>query len=102
MSPILSENAERLATLCKQYRVGKLYAFGSVITEHFSEATSDLDLLVELEPMSPIEKGETLLNFWDALEELFQRKVDLLTDQPIKNEYLRDSINSTKRLIYES
>ncbi|GAB3176465.1 hypothetical protein GCM10027291_38370 [Telluribacter humicola] len=51
--------------------------------------------------MSPVENGETLLKLWEALENLFQRKVDLLTEQPIKNEYLRENINRTKRLIYD-
>lgn len=79
----------------------KLYAFGSVLTERFDEDRSDLDFLVELAPMPPIEKGETLMSLWDALEELFERKVDLLTDQPIKNPYLKRSIDQTKQLVYD-
>ena len=98
---ILTNNTAELARLCKQYRVDRLYAFGSVLTDQFQEDRSDVDLLVELESMSPIEKGETLLKLWDALESLFQRKVDLLTEQPLKNAYLRESINRTKRLIYD-
>jgi predicted nucleotidyltransferase len=72
-----------------------------VLTERFDENRSDLDFLVELAPMPPIEKGETLMSLWDALEELFGRKVDLLTDQPIKNPYLKRSIYQTKQLIYD-
>ena len=47
------------------------------------------------------EKGEHLLDLWDELEELFQRKVDLLTDQPIKNTFLKKNIEKTKLLIYD-
>ena len=49
--------------------------------------------------MLPLDRGETLINLWDALEKLFARKVDLLTDQPIKNPYLRANVARTKQLI---
>jgi len=38
---------------------------------------------------------------WDNLELFFNRKVDLLTDNSIHNPYLRKSIDSTKKLIYD-
>jgi len=60
-----------------------------------------MDLLVELEHMDPIERGETLIQIWDSFEKLFQNKVDLLTDQPIRNPFLQSSVENTKRLIYD-
>lgn len=42
-----------------------------------------------------------LLSFWDSLEILFDRKVDLLTEDSINNPYLKKSIESTKKLIYD-
>ncbi|MEM6840673.1 MAG: nucleotidyltransferase domain-containing protein [Bacteroidota bacterium] len=98
---IIEQNIANLNELCEQFKVKRLYAFGSVITERFDPEKSDLDLLVELEEMSPIERGEKLIALWESLEDLFARKVDLLTDQPIKNPYLRASIDETKQLIYE-
>jgi len=97
----LSKYKNQLNELCKKFRVKKLYAFGSVVSEKFNQQTSDVDLIVELETMEPLEKGEMLLNLWDELENLFNRKVDLLTDQPIKNKYLLKSIDATKILVYE-
>ena len=98
---IIAQHFERLTELCEEFRVDRLFAFGSVVTKRFNPQTSDLDLIVELEPMPPIEKGETLINLWEALENLFERKVDLLTDQPIKNPYLRRNVEKTKQLIYD-
>mgnify|MGYP001236017715 CR=1 FL=1 len=98
---VITQNYDALIELCQQYKVDKLYAFGSVLTDRFDAHTSDLDLIVELEPMSPLEKGETLIMLWEAFETLFARKVDLLTDQPIKNPYLRQNIERTKQLIYD-
>lgn len=98
---IIRQHFNELTDLCERFGVEKLYAFGSVLTDRFDKKTSDLDLMVFMQPMPPIERGENLMALWDALEKLFGRKVDLLTDQPIKNPYLRKSVESTKQLIYD-
>ncbi len=88
-------------TLCRLHNVKKLYAFGSATTEHFDEALSDIDLLIEIEENDPLERGEKLLSIWDKLEEFFNRKVDLLTESSLKNPILRKNIDATKILIYD-
>ena len=98
---IIKKKKVQLSRICGNHQVDRLYLFGSALTSRFSENESDLDFQVILGPMSPLRKGETLLNFWTSLEELFGRRVDLLTDKPIKNPILRRNINRTKILIYD-
>ncbi|MDN3593270.1 nucleotidyltransferase family protein [Zunongwangia endophytica] len=88
-------------SLCKTHNVKNLYAFGSSITNDFNEEFSDIDLLIEIDNDDPIERGENLMNVWDKFEQFFQRKVDLLTSTSIKNPILKQSIDSTKILIYD-
>ena len=87
--------------ICNANKVEKLYAFGSSITEHFDTQRSDIDLLVELDIADPLERGEALMNLWDNLENLFGKKIDLLTNASIRNPILRNSIERTKVLIYD-
>lgn len=101
MNSLIKENYQSFVGLCRQHKVSKLYAFGSSVTENFDPVTSDIDLLVELDIEDPIQYGETLIFLWDKLEEFFNRKVDLLTAESIKNPYLKRNIESTKRLIYD-
>lgn len=101
MDPIIEMHFAQLVTLCKKYKVERIYAFGSVVSGGFDKDRSDIDLIVELAPMPPLEKGEKLLSLWNDLEGLFNREVDLLTDKPIQNPYLKKSIEATKQLIYE-
>jgi uncharacterized protein len=89
------------STLCKIHKVKYLYAFGSSVTEQFNYDTSDIDLLVEIDDIDPLERGENLISLWDNFENFFHRKVDLLTDSSIRNPYLRKSVDSTKILIYD-
>jgi predicted nucleotidyltransferase len=94
-------NRESLLNLCKTHNVKRMYAFGSAVTNKFNPEKSDIDLIVEIDENDPIEKGEKLISLWDKLEALFKRRVDLLTDQPIKNPYLKSAIDRTKILIYD-
>ena len=97
----ISIKANDFNALCKAHNVRYLYAFGSSITRKFDSATSDIDLLVDIDYSDPIEKGEQLISLWDTFEKFFKRKVDLLTEASIHNPYLRKSIDSTKVLIYD-
>lgn len=101
LNSLIKENYNDFIALCRQHKVKKIYAFGSSITDQFDPVKSDIDIVVELNIIDPIEYGETLLSFWDSLEILFRRKVDLLTEESINNPYLRKSIESTKKLIYD-
>ena len=71
MHKIISQNLDTIVQICEKYNVSRLYVFGSVVTERFSDESSDLDLLVELEPMPFIDRGENLIQFWDEVETLF-------------------------------
>ena len=90
-----------LPACARSHQVSKLYAFGSSVTDHFDPIKSDIDVVVELNITDPIEYGEALISLWDKLEIFFNRKVDLLTEDSIRNPYLRKSIESTKKLIYD-
>jgi hypothetical protein len=95
------KRSEIFLALCKQNQIRKLYAFGSSTNLKFNNEQSDIDLVVELNELDPVEKGEKLMNLWDQFEDFFQRKVDLLTESSIINPYLKKSIDSTKILIYD-
>lgn len=101
LNSLITERYDDFINLCKQHRVSKIYAFGSSITDQFDPVKSDIDVIVDLDIKDPIQFGETLLSFWDNLETFFGRKVDLLTEDSITNPYLRKSIESTKKLIYD-
>ena len=74
--------------LCKSHKVKYLYAFGSSTTDSFNADSSDIDLVVELDSIDPLERGEFLIDLWDKFELFFKRKVDLLTESSITNPIL--------------
>lgn len=95
------EHIEKIRALCKASRVKRLYVFGSVLTEKFNDE-SDVDLLVDFEEMEVLEKYDCYFSLQEGLEEIFKRRVDLISSRAITNEYFRAAVDEKKQLIYES
>jgi len=96
---IVEKNIDRLKKLCNKYKVAKLYVFGSAITTHFSKE-SDIDFLVTFDNVELQEYADNYFDLKFSLEDLFNRKIDLLEEKAIKNPFLKKSIDSSKKLIY--
>lgn len=99
---IIENNIVQLNEICRSFNVKRLFVFGSLGSDTFDIDTSDVDLIVELDEQDPVEKGEKLLNLWNKFEDLFGRKVDLISNAQVRNPYLKQGIEATKKLVYES
>lgn len=95
----LTNYLSAIITLCKKHKVSKLFAFGSVLTNRFTDK-SDVDLIVEFHDMPVEDYADNYLNLKDALSSLFHRKIDLLEDKAIRNPIFRRHIDNSKQLIY--
>lgn len=85
--------------LCLTYKVKRLYAFGSVLTDKFNN-NRDIDLIVAFEPIDIAQYADNYYDFKFSLEEVFQKPVDLLEDKAIKNPYFRQVVDKQRQLIY--
>lgn len=86
--------------LFKKHKIKSAYIFGSALTDKFSEK-SDVDFLVNMEEnLDPVDAGEHLWDLTFELEDLLNRKIDLITEKSIKNPYFKSELNKTKFSIY--
>ena len=97
--PLLKKNMATITELCKKNRVRHLWAFGSVTTDKFKR-NSDIDFLVELEEMDPFDYGEAYFAVCFGLEDMFNRKIDLVTVKSLNNPYFIKSVMAGRQLIY--
>jgi predicted nucleotidyltransferase len=98
---LIELNIQRIIDLCRLHKVKTLSVFGSILTDRFNE-DSDVDLLVTFDKIDH-EKFDYVANYFDfrdALESLFNRKVDLIEEEGLRNKYFLANINRTKQLIY--
>jgi predicted nucleotidyltransferase len=96
---IVDENIELIIKLCNKHKVSKLFVFGSILTNQFKDE-SDIDFVVDFENVDLSEYADNYFDFKYALENIFNRKVDLLEDKAIRNPFLKKSIDSSKMLVY--
>lgn len=102
MNSLIEEKLEALRELCTRYRVERLDIFGSAARDDFDPESSDLDFLVEFEPMPPVDHAESFFGLLEDLQRLFGRPVDLLEREPIENPYLWQSIERSRKVLYEA
>ena len=96
---LFESDIDKIRDLCAKHKVGKLFAFGSVLTNRFQNE-SDIDFIVDFAGVDLYDYADNYFDLKYSLEDLFKRDVDLLEDKAINNPYLRQSIDSTKQLIY--
>jgi predicted nucleotidyltransferase len=92
-------NIEKIKILCAKHKVSKLFVFGSVLKDTFSNE-SDIDLVVDFEKLDLSEYADNYFDLKDQLESIFKRPVDLLEEKGIRNPFLRKQIDQEKQLIY--
>ncbi len=98
---LIELNLQRIFDLCQRHRVKSLAVFGSILTDRFND-NSDVDLLVDFESIDheKFDYVNNYFNFRDALERLFNRKVDLIEKKGLRNKYFIANLNRTKQMIY--
>ncbi|MBU0560720.1 MAG: nucleotidyltransferase domain-containing protein [Bacteroidetes bacterium] len=96
---LLDKNIEKLSKLCNKYSVLRLYVFGSALNDKF-RLDSDIDFLVTFDSVELNDYADNYFDFKFSLEDLFNRKIDLLEEKAIRNPFLKQSIDTSKELIY--
>jgi uncharacterized protein len=96
---LFSRHAD-VAALCRRLHVRRLDAFGSAVRGGFNPVSSDLDFLVEFEPLSPAEYADAYFSLKEGLEALYDHPVDLITTSAMANPYFRESIDASREQLY--
>ena len=98
--PSLQQQMPMLTAIFKKNGVKRAYLFGSAVTDRFS-SQSDIDFLIEpLEDADPVRAGGKLWDLYFDLEDLLQRKIDLVTRESVTNPYFIKELDRTAVEIY--
>lgn len=99
LNTVIEEKMEALRKLCRQYDIQSMYIFGSAAIGNLTQK-SDIDILITFKNISIEQYTNNFFALHETLEELFSRKVDLITDRSLTNPYFIESVEKTKRLVY--
>lgn len=100
---LIENNLQKIFELCKKYRVKRLFVFGSILTDRFNEE-SDVDFSVDFDRdtinAEKLDWADLFFGFLDDLQDLLKRKVDIVFEDCIQNQYFRNELDNTKQQIY--
>ncbi len=100
MNPLITVHESELVELCRRYHVQRLELFGSAASGKFQPEMSDLDFLVEFQPLTPGKHADAYFGLLFALEDMFQRRIDLVEDGAIENPYFRRIADQSRTPVY--
>jgi prevent-host-death family protein len=92
----------RIAEFCRKHGVKELHLFGSILNDEFDDQ-SDVDVMIDMIDADAPRSFEESFAMTDELEEIFGRKVDLLTKRLVTsstNQHRKRSILDSARLVY--
>lgn len=101
MQDFIAAKREESAELCRNHHVRRLAIFGSATRNDFNPATSDIDIIVEFdEAIGPNAYFDNKTSLIDSLQDLFGRRVDLLTWKSVRNPYFMGEVVATQEQLY--
>jgi uncharacterized protein len=101
MSSVLEKNKDKLADVCRRFRVRRLEVFGSAARDDFDPAKSDIDFIVSFADKTPGTYADRYFDFAAAIEKLLGRRIDLLTERSIRNPYFRREVQAARQIVYD-
>lgn len=96
----LERHRDRIIGACRRNGVARLHLFGSALRADYRPDASDVDLLVELQPMAPEARVDAYFGLLEELRQIFGERVDLVMTGAVKNPWIAREIERTKRLLY--
>ena len=88
-----------IADACRQYQVLRMHLFGSALRDDFDPTRSDLDWLVEFQPIESGALVQADFGLERQLAAITGKPVDLVMADAVRNPYVRRDIEASKQLI---
>jgi predicted nucleotidyltransferase len=97
---LIDQHRSQLHELCRKYNVRRLDLFGSAARGNFDPASSDLDFAVEFNDFNVINAADRFFGLMVDLEDLFERRIDLVSYPAIRNPFFKQAVDQTRRMLY--
>ncbi|MBZ9786958.1 nucleotidyltransferase domain-containing protein [Psychroflexus sp. CAK57W] len=100
MDAVIQNKLDEIVSACKNHHVSSISVFGSAAKDTMHER-SDIDLLVEFsKDIDVLDYADNYFSLLGKLEDLLNRKVDLVSSKSIRNPVLKEEIYQSKVDLY--
>jgi predicted nucleotidyltransferase len=91
---------DAIVAACRRHQVARMHVFGSVLRTDFRPGESDIDLLVEFQPLDPSSLYKAYFALLNELRLGLASRVDLVMTDAVRNPYVKQTIEASKQQIY--
>lgn len=103
MHPVIQDHLEAIRAIGREFGVVRLEVFGSVCTDEFDPAQSDIDVLVEFPPDYDFGPWHAKYHALQrALSAQLEHPVDLVDSRALRDPWFRQMANKTRRVVYDA
>ncbi len=102
MISLIEQHRPEVAALCSRFGVQSLEVFGSAADGAFDPTRSDIDFLVEFGSEDTGSLFHRYFGLQEALEQVFHRKIDLVSASALSNPYFIAAVNQSRQTVYAS
>src|SRR6266480_4944033 len=99
MNDVIEQCRPALLELCRKYDVRRLDVIGSASRADFDPNGSDIDLVVEFNNFNVSNAADRYLGLMVDLEDLFGRKIDLISYRAIRNPFFKQVVDQTRVML---
>jgi predicted nucleotidyltransferase len=96
----IEDRLNDLISLCKEHHVKSIALFGSALKGKYDDK-KDIDFLVQFfDNIAILDYADNYFSLLEKLEILFNKKIDLVSQQSLKNPILIEEIERSKINLY--
>lgn len=100
MNKFIQNKLDEIIAACKQHQVESISLFGSA-AKNAMHKNSDIDLLVEFaDDIDVLDYADNYFSLLEQLQDILNKKVDLVTSKSLKNPVLKEEIYQSKVVLY--
>ncbi len=100
MIQFFERHREAIDSICRRHHVATLEVFGSAAVDGSSSSKSDLDFLVSFRPTGEMNAADQYFGLLFDLQGLFERDIDLVCANVMKNRYFIEAVNQSRKPLY--
>ena len=100
MVDLVQNKLDEIVNACKKHHVVTIALFGSAAQDAMTE-DSDIDLLVDFsDDIDVLDYADNYFSLLHQLQEILDRKVDLVSSKSLKNPILKEEVYQSKVDLY--
>ena len=102
MNSHVTRRLDDVIAACVRHHVQRLSLFGSATGDRFRPGESDIDFVVEFQPLEPGAYASAYFGLLFDLDLLFGAEVDLVERSAIRNRYFLEEIEETEESLFDA